>query len=64
MLNNILIESKAAGHHLAYEVKHNGQRATVFEWVGDLESLEKRVRWEYRKRISRGLEVKVVPKAH
>ena len=54
MLDHILIESTPEGYN-AFEVEHTGQRYQVF-WLytGTIERLQRRIRWEYRKRFNRG----------
>ena len=61
MLDHILIESDDETHHRAYEVEHTGEKAPgeVFIWKGSVESLEKRIRLEYRGRKKKWGEIKI-----
>jgi len=54
MLDHILIETYSELHHRAFEVENSGSRLEVFNWTGTITGLEKRIRWEYRKRLNRG----------
>ena len=61
-LSHVLIESDAK-HAKAYEVNNDGATFAVFistsgTLEGNLEEVRRKVKWEYRKRIRQGMEVR------